>query len=233
MPLHTTLTELVEMVRAEAKLSTNSSRGTDHAEYLKALVKRHYRMIAEEYDWAHLRVVREDAGKDIQAGLRYYDLPTTVNPERLEAVWTKHSDNWLKLEYGIDPTKYNEIDSDRNQRYDPPLQWQWYGDRQIEIWPLPASDLTNGLRFEGGKAITLLNSPSARADIDDILIVLSVAAEILQGNKQADAEVKNNAFIRRLATLKGTRRDRTRVQVGIGMVEPTYEVPRISVAYTR
>lgn len=232
MPLRSTLGEILESVRDECKLSTNSSRGTDHANYLRRLIRRHYQVLADDWDWPHLRITKEDAGKLTQAGERYYDFPANLG--NIKEVWSRHgSDIWVKLDYGISPEQLNQLNSDNTGiRYDPILRWQWYTDRQFEVWPTPTiNDVP--IRFEGSKKIEQLIDDGSRADIDDILISLSVAVEVLSGTKQADADKKQSIFTRRLTQLRAINSSRKRFQVGIGPVDSEHRVPRISVAYVR
>lgn len=234
MALRSTLGEILEMVRDETRVSSNSSRGTDHANYLRRLIKRHYQMLADDWDWPHLRIRKEDAGKLTQAGERYYDFPVELRTDRINQAWARHgSDIWIKMDYCISPEQLNQLNSDNSAiRYDPALRWQWYNDRQFEIWPTPTIDGIE-IRFEGGRKITELTDDNARADIDDILISLSVAVEVLSGTKQSDAEKKQSAFTQRLFRLRAENSSRKRIQVGIGPVDNEQRVPRITVAYVR
>lgn len=222
MARNNTLEELIEFVRDEAALSTNSSRGTDHRNYIIRLIRRYYEQLYDEHDWPFLRLKREDAGKDIEAGQRYYDFPAELNLERAHKLWVKWGETWIPMEYGITPDDYSAQDSDDDERTDPPLKWQIYDENQFEIWPLPATDNPGGLRFEGIRKATALNEESDRCDLDGTLIALFVAAEILGKNKAtaAAAEAKLSAARDRFNTLKA-RAPRPRVRMGLGHVADT------------
>ena len=197
-----TLDELVEMVLDNCRLSTNASRGVEHRNYVKRLIRDYYETLYSEHDWPFIRIKKENAGKDIAAGQRYYDFPATLDLERAYELWVKWGTGWIPLAYGIGPAEYSAYDSDADARSDPPIRWQIYQEGQFEIWPLPASNTTNGLRFEGYKKMTLLSAGSDRCDLDGILVAKFVAAEILAGNKAADAPAKLASAQERLATLK-------------------------------
>lgn len=219
MSRNNTLNELVEMVRDECKLSTNSSRGTDHRNYIVRLIRRHYEQLYDEHDWPFLALKREDAGKDIEAGQRYYDFPEQLNLERAHCLWVKWGEQWIELAYGITPGDYSAQDSDSDERADPALKWQIYDENQYEIWPLPASDTVGGMRFEGTRKATPLVDNEDRCDLDGVLVSLFVAAEILGGNKatEGQSQKKQGAAQDRLITLK-SRAPRPRVIMGMGQM---------------
>ena len=213
MARNNTLSELIESVLDEIRHSTDATRGVDHRNMVKRLIRNFYSQLADEHDWPFLRIEKEDAGKDIAAGQRYYDFPATMDMERAIQLWTKHGEVWSPLTYGIGPTAYSAIDSDDDERTDPPLRWQVYNETQFEIWPLPASNVTGGLRFEGYRKITPLIADDDRCDLDGILITKFVAARILARKKAADAPMVQAEAVERLNTLKA-RAPRARVIMG-------------------
>lgn len=198
----TQLQTLTEMLQDECRLSSATSRGVDHRTYLQRLIKRVQEELYDEFDWPFmkLRLTSAEAGKSMEAGSRYYDFPTSLNPERITQAWHKNGGIWVKLTRGIDPSHYSAMDPETDVRGDPVQRWDWYGEDQFEVWPLPASD-DDEVRFEGRKKLTALSSEAATADLDDILIVLFCAAEVLAPNNQKDAEIKLQKAQRRLANL--------------------------------
>jgi hypothetical protein len=174
MTLRTTLEEVVEMARDEARLSSSSARGVDHRNMIVRLVKRIYEQMLNEYDWMHLQVRREDAGKILQAGQRYYDFPATLDYGSIKKVWRP-------VEFGIRPQDYSIVDSDQDERRDPVERWDYRSDRQFEVWPIPT---VNGeeIRFEGKLKVEPLTEDASRLLLDDQMIALYAAAEILMGN---------------------------------------------------
>lgn len=205
--------QLTEQVLSECRLSTNQSRGIDHRNYVIQLINRYYQDLWSDHDWSFAQIRREDAGKDVQAGSRYYDFPAELDVERAYNVYYKLGNAWTLLTYGIDTTQYSAFDSDAGETSDPPIRWEVRDGDQFEIWPMPASDLDGGLRFEGYRKKTELVASGDRCDLDDSLVVLFVAAEILAGNKSGDGPVKLAAAQARLATLRG-REPRPRVVMG-------------------
>jgi hypothetical protein len=219
MALRTTLEELVEMVRDEARLSTNTSRGTDHRSHIVRLIKRHYEILLADHEWEHLMIRREDAGKIMQAGQRYYDFPAELDTGRIHKVWYKWGNDWRPLIYGITPADYNDQDSDLDERRDPAEKWDFYGAKQFEVWPVP---ITNGneVRFEGVRKAEQLLHENSRADLDDNMLALFVAAEILAENGQEEsARLKIDAARRIFGQQKRRLSGDTRIRIGMGCSE--------------
>jgi hypothetical protein len=196
----TQLQTLAEMLQDECRLSSATSRGVDHRTYLQRLIKRVQEELYDDFDWPFMRLKRDEADKTLEAGSRYYDFPTALNPERISAVHVQNGGIWKRLVRGIDTSHYAAYDSDADVRSDPVQRWEWYGEDQFEVWPMPASD-GDTVRFDGRKKLTVLATEASTADLDDILIVLFCAAEVLAPNNQKDAEVKLQKAQRRLTVL--------------------------------
>lgn len=234
MALRQTWEQVVEQTRKEARLSTNSSRGTDSLENIKQLVKRHYYTLAEEHDWQHLNVLRSDtAGARVvmQDGDRFYDFPSNLNVQKIESAWVKHSGVWLPLTYGITRHDYSVYDPAQSQETDPVQKWRFHGGDQFEVWPIPAtngaSDSNGEVAFEGQKIVTQLVQDADRLDLDDMLVALFASAEILAGNGQKDAAaIKAAAAQKRLQVVRGNMSSKTRVVMGIGVIGGGRDMPR-------
>lgn len=225
MARNSTFGSIIEMTLDEARLSTNSSRGVDHRNHVKTLIRNMYEMLYDEHDWPFKRIKREDAGKDIEAGSRYYDFPAALDLTRAFSLYVKWGEIWLILDYGIGTEHYSYYDSDDDERTDPPLRWQIYDENQFEIWPMPATNLPGGLRFEGTRKFTPLIDDGSRCDLDDIMIAKFVAGRILGRNKAPDAGQVLAEAQQRLMTLKA-RAPRPRVIMGAGGVRaaPRYRL---------
>lgn len=234
MALRTTLGEVVEQVRHEAELSTNTSRGVDHRDVLVAKIKRVYGTLAEDFDWPHLELKKESSvsRKILQAGSNTYSFPTAVNPLRITRAWVKHGSSWLPVDFGIKHRHYSAFDPDTNQRADPVTNWAFYNGDGFEVWPLPASngvaDGNNEIAFEGQKNVEALTEDGSRLDMDDHLVALMVATEIVAGHGQKDrAGVLAEAAARRMQTLRANLGSKTRYRMGLGPVnEANYMRPR-------
>lgn len=187
-----TLGQLLDDVRAEVGHSLQPNLGKASRDVLIGMIQRVQKRLWEDYSWPFLKVTRDI---NIQAGQRYYDLPSDITFERVERVETKHGDYWTKLHYGIGAEQYNQHDSDRGIRSSPIRRYDTYENNQIEFWPIPSNNAdtktgTNSVRIHGIRNLSPFVATSDTADLDDQLIVLYTAAEVLTRQKQGDAQSK-------------------------------------------
>lgn len=197
----TTLGQLVNMLRAECGDATSAALGQNTLPRYKQVLQRTQEFLWNDHTWPHLRVWREEV---LQAGQRYYSWPSDLDFNRIEADKTavRYDDTWRPVLYGIDPEHYNAQDPELDERDDPVIRWQAYESDQFEVWPLPA---TNGLRmrFYGIRKLNPLIADTDRADLDDNLIVLFAASEIMAKKRGGDVDVKGAAAKRLYERLKG------------------------------
>jgi len=216
-----TLENIRNMVRSEARLSGSYSRGPDQTEYIDQLINRNYETLWDEVDWPFARIHKEDAGKQLQAGERYYDFPTTLDLSRTFTLYRKFGNVWGELVQGILPTDYTSLDSDSDNRSDPVLKWDVYDGNQFEVWPMPASN-SYEVRFDGVRKLQPLVGDSSRCELDDRLVALYSAAEIMAGEGKKDAQLKLTLAERRLRFLKARFETKTR----IGLYQPNITTAR-------
>ena len=209
MARRTTLGTLVTMLRSETFTSVNSAHGVSQESTMKHLLARVQEDLWDEFEWPHLRVFEDKA---LQAGQRYYDYPTGVRFDRIKAVWVRNGSQWVPLRRGIGPDQYSIYDSDDTAaRSDPARNWDFYAGAaadQFEIWPMPATnaDATTRegyVRFAAIRELAPLVSESDRADLDDRLIVLGAAVDMLVERESASARSKINTFRERKKRLHG------------------------------
>jgi hypothetical protein len=205
MARNVTLGELIDDVRAEAGHSLQASLGVAMRDVLIKALQRQQRRLWEDHDWKFLRVHRDVV---LSAGQRYYNIPSDLTLERIEKVEFKYGNRWVPVEYGIGQPQLDQYDSDRDIRALPIQRWQEYENDQYEIWPISSQDGTATppnyvLRFWGYRKLKPLVAESDRADLDDTLLVLFTAAEILAREKGADAGLKLKMAEKHLVTLKG------------------------------
>lgn len=187
----TSLGQLIDDLRAEVGHSLQPNLGKATRDVLVNQIQRVQRRLWEDYSWPFLRVQRD---LTISAGQRYYDLPSDITFERIERVEFKHGDVWDRLEYGIGADQYNQHDSDNGVRSSPIRRFDTYENDQIEVWPIPANnskaDGSGKVRIHGIRNLSTFVSESDTADLDDQLIILYAASEILARQKQPDAQNK-------------------------------------------
>ena len=219
----TTLGQLVTMLRAECGHATSAALGQNTLPRMKQVLQRTQEFLWGDYTWPHLRVWREEV---LQAGQRYYSWPSDLAFDRIEADKTavRYDDTWRPVLYGIEPCHYNAQDPELDERDDPVIRWQAYEDDQFEVWPLPA---TNGLRmrFYGIRKLKPLIADGDRADLDDNLLVMFAAAEILAKQRGGDADLKRAAAGRLYSQLKGQQSKFGMFRMG-GGVDPS-QGPRV------
>jgi len=188
----TTLAILINDLRSEIGHSLEPNLGKSTRDVLVNVLQRTQRRLWDDYAWPFLRIQRD---LTISSDQRYYDLPSDIVFERIERVEFKHGDYWEKMEYGIGADQYNQYDSDRGITSSPIQRYDTYENNQIEMWPIPAVNSTdstkNGMvRLHGIKNLGGLINETDKADLDDQLIVLYGAAEMLARQKQADSQNK-------------------------------------------
>jgi hypothetical protein len=242
MALRTTLRDLVEMVRDEARLSTNTSRGTDQRGHIVQLIRRHYQMLVEGYEWEHLQLRRTmaESRRPLAAGQAEYDFPAALNVlAGIKRAWVRWGADWEPLTYGISLDDNSALDLDQPAvRSDPIEKWDFYGAEQFQVWPRPetnyAPDNGYAIAFDGQRKVEALLDDTNRADLDDLLIVLHAAAEILVENQQKDAaSLKLEMARERREMMKGSLGSSSRIIMGIGVAgERNRSMPR-SIDYVR
>lgn len=199
-PLSTLYTMLQQQLGEQTTQANTKSRYYN-------LLSQKQQWLANEYDFPFL----EDRF-DVAAGpgSRYLSFPTIDNegisiamnlerPYLVERFW---NNVWEKLEYGIGSEEFNYLNSDQpGQIQDPIQRWRWSEEGQFEIWPMNST--SQKIRFTGQRALDVLVSDSDTADLDDLMLVLFVAAEILMRSKQADAQQKLQLATERLRAQRG------------------------------
>lgn len=196
----TTLGQLVNDLRIEVGLDPNPALSMNVDAQLRQKLRMEQERLYDEFDWPFLRITFD---LPLQAGERYYDVPATLNLERIEKVDYQWAGKWYPVNRHIGTDQYNIYDSDADLRIEPAERWDVKdtgSGEQIEVWPIPPGD-GNLLRFTGiRKLAPLLNDPD-RADLDDQVLVLFAAAEQISDQKKA-AEKRQKA-VTRLHTLEG------------------------------
>lgn len=229
----TQLLRLVQMVREECGRSSSVGVGVDDLPGIKTKLQRTQELYYEGWDWPHMRQFfdRESAA----AGQRYYDPSDDVNFERIEKLviwWNGHAHD-ITARKGITFQDYSFYDPENNERSDPIQKWdiRWTGSReQIEFWPLPASN-DQQWQIQGIRALRQLVSDTHVADLDDHLLALTVAAELLASKDDKSSQIIAGMASTRLHDLKARPRSaakRYRMGMGEAPIEPQRVVLRVS-----
>lgn len=177
---------LVSMVELEAGMSASASANTQIQDHIKHVINKNYSWLYNHYQWPFATITSDEA---LSAGTYLYTLNSDIEFEGVMDVFALDGSLWVPVEYGIDPAEhYNVFDTDSDERHDPVRRWQAYDVTQYEVWPVPAS--TGTLRFRAQKKWTKLVNDADTCVLDDYLIALFSAAELLQRERSDDAQAK-------------------------------------------
>ncbi|MCY0148310.1 hypothetical protein OEG84_11460 [Hoeflea sp. G2-23] len=219
MARRVTLVKLLDLLRAEARLSINPAHNAQARSSQVQLLQRLQDFYWEDFAWPHLRVKRQVPA---QIGQRYYDLPADLPIDRVEGVEVFTNGAWIPLDPGISSVHYSAHNSDLDERSWPPRRWQINEDEDIEIWPVPdqngdATTLEGYIRFTGIRALRPLVDDADRADLDSQMLSLFAAAELLAASGGKDAQVKLDRANARYLKLKSDLTPRRTINMfGVG-----------------
>lgn len=200
-----TLIALLDDLRSETRNSSNPAHNQQVRDSQVKILQRTQEWLWEDFTWPHLRVERREL---VQIGQRYYAPPADIRIDRIENIDVFLDGRWSRLTPGIDDSFYTAHNSDRDERAWPPRRWRIHENEQIEIWPI-ADQVGDAVTLEGQMKITgirdlrSLVQDGDRVDLDDRVIVLFAAAEMLAATGAKDAQLKQDIATRRLAKLKG------------------------------
>lgn len=225
----TTLTKLLDLYRAECRLSFNPAHNSQDRDRQVSHIQRTQEWLWEDFDWPLLRVERTLA---TQAGQRYYTFPSDVHIDRIKKVEVFYDSAYLALHAGIDAEHYSAYNSDLDQRQWPPQRWKISEDENMEIWPIPsinAAGLEGTVKVTGIKNLSPLIAGSDTADLDDRLITLFCASEYLAASGGKDANLKLDQANKRYAKLRGAQMVRKKFSM-FGVHQPPDRAQRIPIA---
>ena len=192
----TTLEEIVAGIREEAYISSDRNFGIDQYPQIRRLARRIQTTLYWDHDWGFLKSRRDIT---LNAGQRYYTVPTEINFERIVRVRTQFGNEWIDLERGIDIARdYSVYDSDQDVRLSPAQRWDMIntavgaaspiGHEMMEIWPIPAD--TAKVRIDAVLKLAPFVADDDKCTLDDTLIILFGAAELLANAERPDAKAK-------------------------------------------
>lgn len=223
MARHTTLLRILDMLRAEARLSMQPAHNRQVRDAHVNMLQRLQERLWDDFTWPHLRVQRL---KPCSINQRYYDTPDDIQVDNIERIEVYDSGGWRPLSPGIYGQHYSAHNSDLNERSWPVMRWQIHEDEDIELWPIAdvngnPKTMEGMLKFTGIRNLKPFVQDSDRADLDDNLLVLFAAAELLAAQGAKDAQLKldqaNQIYRRQRAGLTPRKIFR---MFGIGPVSP-------------
>lgn len=213
-----TLESVLNTMRAEARLSLSAASNIQTADSHKILLAREQDRLWEDYDWPHLKVHHLI---QLQAGQYEYDLPALAYDANTAGAYTLALDRVLKISVmdggewrplcpEITEAEYNTHQTLLDERSWPVTHWQATEADQIEVWPIPdqngdSSTYEGYLRVTGIRSLQAFVDDNDRADLDDRLLALYVAANVLAGNGAKDAGLKLETANKLYTKLKGNQ----------------------------
>lgn len=210
-------TQLVYDLRAELGRAVDPAAGVADLPSLKQTIARNYESLYDDYDWPHLNVFSSRIS--LNAGQRFYNFPDDIDYDKLEQVVVWWNGDPMDLDRGIGFEHYADHDSESDERSDPALRWdvRFTGTaEQCEIWPIPASS-AQSIQFRGKKKFVPLVDDSDLCLIDNHLVVLTCAVELLPRQKSGDAEAKLAALRARYSRVRGrSKAGSGSVKIGLG-----------------
>lgn len=228
MARNTTLVRLLDMYRAECRMSFNPAHNNQDQDRQIRDLQKTQEYLWEDYDWPMLRVERT---LNLAAGQRYYAMPDDMLIDRIAKLEVYFDQTYCPLLPGIDAEHYTAYNSDLDERQWPPQRWRISEDEQIEVWPIPDTDadtttLEGTVKITGIRNLNPLVKDTDRADLDDWLIVLYAAADYLTAKGDKSAASKQQMANARYAKLRGGQSPRRKFKMfGIGQPERIRRVP--------
>ena len=225
-----TLIKLLDDLRAECHDSLNPAHNGSARDGQVKLLQRTQEWLWEDYNWPNLMIHRQYAA---QAGQRYYDFGVDFDIERIQKIGFKSGGMFRPLGVGIDEMDFLAHDSDLDARSYPVRRWRLSEDVTVEVWPISdqngdAATREGYFKVSGIKKLSKLVDDDDRADLDDRMIVLYAAAEVLGGRGSKDASIKLNLANDRKAALQGALTKGVTIKMfGIGRAEGPHR-PRIN-----
>ena len=217
----TTLIRLLDKLRAETRISKNPTHNIQVRESHVDLLQRVQERLWDDFTWPHLRVERQFP---IANGQRYYAPPQDVLIDNIEKIDVFRDGTWVPLRPGISGADYGCHNSDLDERAWPTVSWQIHEGEQIEVWPISDMDADPAnrdgyIKVTGIRNLKPLVADSDRADLDDNMIVLYAAAELLAASGAKDAQMKLDQANRIYARLRsGLTPKKTTRMFGAGSV---------------
>lgn len=211
------LRQLIEDLRALTGSDTSTATGVSLLPALKYRLNAKQRLVYQTGGWAQLRITSEI---ELQTDERYYDMPSTMDFDRIEEVAINWSNTPHPLERGISFEQYAVYDSDAGETSSPVRRWDVKRPdvdlEQIEVWPIPA-DNDMVLQFRGFRKLTDMVSDDDYCLLDGDMLVELCAADILKRKDSKDADdIREQAVSRRSALLGNSHSGALVTSMGTG-----------------
>jgi hypothetical protein len=196
---------MVKNLRAEVGHSLATAQGVNQVETIKYLLQRTQEELWTAFTWPELSV-RIDT--PLMPGQFLYPFPAAFTFDQVRSAWSSRPGDteWGEVGYGIEEDRI-EPGGNNSRRADPITIWDVEnsgGTVQFRVWPTP--DTSGGyIRFKGNRSLAPFLADSDVSTLDDNVIVLFAASEILARAKAEDADLKQQKAQRHLLKLLGSK----------------------------
>lgn len=218
----TQLSQLRDMLRAEIGASSNVGMGVNAQSQYDHVLNRVQAWLWADFDWPFAYIDRDEP---LAAGQRYYAFDQDVDFDRIKEARVKYGATWHKVEYGISEEHYNAHDSEIGAQVEPVMRWNHHENNQFEVWPVPSGN-DQVLRFHAVRKLPLMINGSDVALLDDNLIVMFAAAELLARSGSKDADAKGSLARSHYNKLKGNASKADRFVFGGEVSTPDARIVR-------
>lgn len=199
------LVELVKMVKGELGHNMETGVAVNGDARLKQMFENTQLLLSSQLDWPFLE---RQWDKVIEPGIQTTPMPINmpagerINTERPMKAEVLFDTFYQPVFFGIDSCEYNILTTHQ----DPITRWRYHSDGElgdvIEVWPIPVTAQT--LRITAQRQLRPLKADTDVADLDDLLLVYFVAADLSQETESKSAPAKAMKAKERLRSVTQT-----------------------------
>lgn len=202
------------LTKLKAEIGDYAGTNTVRDAELYQLMSNKQQQLVMDYDWSFL-TRRWDAACAVNSQFITYPtvddvgLTATINIDELDKVEVLYNQKYQPVLYGIGSEQYNLFNYQLlGQTSIPIRRWREASNpddavqpNTFEIWPVPSVAQT--VRITGERQPTLITGGTIKVDLDDMLIALAVAADVLSFKNPEKARYKLQQFQSHLRRLGG------------------------------
>jgi hypothetical protein len=184
------LVELRNMLKAELGMSLEVGVAPQADRRLDLLLENKQLLLSSQLDWPFLERLWDTP---VAAAVSTVPMPINppderINTERPMKVEVLFDTFYQPVFYGVDSCEWNTMTAPQ----DPIQQWRYKSDEALgdvlEVWPTPVTAQT--LRITAQRRLRPLKADTDVTDLDDLLLVYFVAADLTQEADSKSAPIK-------------------------------------------
>lgn len=212
------------LTKLKAEIGDYAGTNTVRDAELYQLMSNKQQQLVMEYDWSFM-TRRWDVSAPVNTQFITYPtvddvgLTATINIDELDKVEVLYNLMYQPVIYGIGAPQYNVFNYQlRGQTSIPIRNWREASNpddavqpNTFEVWPVPSVAQT--IRFTGERQPTAITGASIKVDLDDMLIALAVAADLLFYKNPQKAQYKMTQFQQHLRRLGGQSKTSDKIRI--------------------